>query len=197
MRRFFASLIVVAGLAVAASPAFAETRLQGFGGVTYGQSTTDSLYGGQLSLGLGSNVELFGELGYMRDTLDRNLILDVIDLAEPFTGVGVRLSGLYGDGGVRLLTSPAAVRAYVEGSAGMARLSPRIDIGSERFDVLEPFVNTALDRIHWTEPLVGGGAGIILEPGPVTIDLGYRHKRILMDNPVSVNQLRASIGLRF
>jgi hypothetical protein len=197
MRRISASLIVVAGLALSAAPAVADTRLQGFGGVTYGQSATDALYGGQLSVGLGSNVELFGELGYMRDTLDRNLILDVIDLAEPFTGVGVRMSGIYGDGGLRLLTSPALIRAYVEGSGGMARLSPRIDIGSDRFESFEPFINTALDRIHWIEPIVGAGGGIILAPGPVTIDLGYRHKRILMDNPISVNQLRASIGLRF
>jgi hypothetical protein len=196
MRRFVASLIVVAGVAVA-PPAFADTRLQGFGGVTYGRSTTDTLFGGQLSVGLGSNAELFGEMGYMRDTLDRNLLLEIADLAEPFTGVGVRLSGLYGEGGLRLITSPAPLRAYVEGSGGIARLSPRIDIGSDRFDVFEPFINSALDRIHWTEPLVGAGGGIVIQPGPVTIDLGYRHKRILADNPISVNQLRASIGLRF
>jgi hypothetical protein len=197
MRRFFVSLIVVAGMALEAPSAFAETRLQAFGGVTYGQSTTDTLYGGELSIGLGPHLELFGEAAYMRDTLDRNLILDAIDLAEPFTGVGVRLSGLYGDGGVRILTSPAPIRAYVEGSAGMARLSPRVDIRSERFDVLEPFINTALDRIHWTEPLIGAGGGLIVQPGPFTIDLGYRHKRILLDNPISVNQLRAAVGLRF
>jgi hypothetical protein len=197
MRRIFASLTVLAGMAFATPLAFGDTRLQGFGGVTFRDSARDTLAGGQLSLGLGSHVELFGELGHMRDTLDRNLVLDVLDLAEPFTGVGVRLSGLYGDGGLRLLTSPAPIRVYVEGSAGMARLSPRIDIGSDRFDVLEPFVNSALDRIHWNGPVVGGGGGIMLQPGPLTIDLGYRHKRILLDNPISVNQLRAAIGLRF
>ena len=81
------------------------------------------------------------------------------------------MSGLYGEGGLRLLSAPAPVRLglYIEGSGGMARLSPRVDIAFERFEVLEPVINGALNRIHWTEPLVGAGGGVIVQPGPLSI----------------------------
>jgi hypothetical protein len=43
----------------------------------------------------------------------------------------------------------------------------------------DPFVATALRFLDRTEPMLGAGAGVAFTGGPVTLDLGYRYKRIL------------------
>jgi hypothetical protein len=59
-----------------------------------------------------------------------------------------------------------------------------------------------------TGPIVGAGSGVILQGGPVSVDLGYRYKRILAgsgltsvfalgDDGLSVNQVRVGLGFRF
>jgi len=62
-----------------------------------------------------------------------------------------------------------------------------------------------LDR---TEPMLGVGAGVAFTGGPVTLDLGYRYKRILASDSslpsllvagddIDVSQVRIGIGFRF
>jgi opacity protein-like surface antigen len=56
--------------------------------------------------------------------------------------------------------------------------------------------------------MVGAGAGVMLQGGPIVIDAGYRYKRVLSDNAVTtaltlgrgaieVNQFRVGLGIRF
>ena len=65
------------------------------------------------------------------------------------------------------------------------------------------FLSLVLDT---TKPLVGVGSGVIVQGGPVFLDLGYRYSKIFAGNSlqgllvggdVSVNQVRIGVGVRF
>jgi opacity protein-like surface antigen len=56
--------------------------------------------------------------------------------------------------------------------------------------------------------MVGAGGGVIVQGGPLSVDLGYRYKRILADSGLAtafalgtdgftVNQVRVGLGVRF
>jgi opacity protein-like surface antigen len=56
--------------------------------------------------------------------------------------------------------------------------------------------------------MIGAGGGVLLQAGPLAVDLGYRYKRILTDGGFSsafsldrggfdINQVRIGIGVRF
>jgi opacity protein-like surface antigen len=71
----------------------------------------------------------------------------------------------------------------------------------------DPFVRTALRFFDRTEPLLGAGAGVAISGGPVTLDLGYRYKRIIASDSIEsllvagdridVSQVRIGVGVRF
>lgn len=180
----------------------AQTRggqFQGFGGLTFGTTTTASTFGGGIALPLGDHVQIVGEFGRM-DDLKSPLLDGVLDL----TPADVRLTAWYGEGGIRFTGSRhAAIRPYVEATAGAARLTPALhDVGG-----WTPLANTALVFLSRTEPMVGAGAGVMLQGGPLVVDVGYRYKRVLSGNAlttaltlgrgVEVNQFRVGLGVRF
>jgi hypothetical protein len=203
-------LIVFAALAVAcAIPSTARAQggraeVQGFGGLTVGTSTFGSAlsptFGGRVSADLTPNLQVIGEAGRLADI--KSPLFDLLD----FTNIGVRVSALYGEGGVRFLTAPphAAVRPYGEATAGFARLNAGISGLNGRTDAV---VDTALNLINSTRPMLGVGGGVVLQGGPITVDLGYRYKKISPGNTVAallnagrdykVNQVRVGIGFRF
>jgi opacity protein-like surface antigen len=55
--------------------------------------------------------------------------------------------------------------------------------------------------------MLGAGGGVLLQGGPVSLDLGYRYKKILASgtiasalnggNAYTVNQVRVGVGIRF
>ena len=203
-------LIVFGALAVAcAVPSTARAQagraeVQGFGGLTVGTSTFGSAlsptFGGRVAVDLTPNLQVIGEGGRLADI--KSPLFDLLD----FTSIGVRVSALYGEGGVRFLAAPphSAVRPYGEATAGFARLNTGISGLNGRTDAV---VDTALNFINSTRPMLGVGAGIVLQGGPVTVDLGYRYKKISPGNTVAallnarqdykVNQVRVGIGFRF
>ena len=197
-------LAIVAALAAAAfvvpSSVVAQERTQigGFGGFTFGNTTSATTFGGSLSAPLAANMQIVAEAGRMDDVMP-SLIGTILD----FTPVDVRLSAWYAEGGVRFLASRAAVTPYVEATAGMARLHTGFT-GAGRVD---PFVNTALRFFDRTEPMLGAGGGVLLRGGPVSLDLGYRYKKILASDSlqslmsggdgITVSQARVGIGVRF
>jgi opacity protein-like surface antigen len=202
-------LIVVSALAVAcAMPAVARAQsgkgeVQGFGGLTVGTSAFGSAvsptFGGRVNVGLTPNIQVIGEAGRLADI--KSPLLDLID----FTDFGVRVSALYGEAGVRFIASPrSAVRPYGEATAGFARLNASVSGLSGRTDAI---VDTALGLINSTRPMLGVGTGVLLQAGPMSVDLGYRYKKISPGNTVAsllnagkdyqVNQVRVGIGFRF
>jgi opacity protein-like surface antigen len=203
-------LIMLGALAAAcAIPSTARAQsgkgeVQGFGGLTVGTSTFGSAlsptFGGRVAADLTPNLQVIGEGGRMADITSP--LFDLLD----FTNVGVHVSAFYGEGGVRFLASPprSAVRPYGEATAGFARLNAGISgIDGRASDI----VNTAINVVNSTRPMLGVGGGVVLQGGPVTVDLGYRYKKISAGSTVAallnggrdytVNQVRVGVGFRF
>ena len=201
-------IFLIALVSVLASPAVARAQsgngeVQGFGGLTVGTSTfgtaASPTFGGRVGVGLTEHLQIVGEAGRLADI--SSPLFDVLD----FTNIGVRVSALYGEGGVRVIATPrSAIRPYAEATAGFARLNAGISGLDGRGDAL---VNFALNALNRTQPMLGVGGGVLVQGGPVSVDLGYRYKKISGGNTITsafnaghdyqVNQVRVGIGFRF
>jgi len=188
---------------VVAAAQSTDTSVQGFGGLTFGttsvlgRSSTASALGGVVAAGLTPNLQAVGEVGRLSDI--KPPLLNLLD----FTPVNLRVSAWYGQGGVRFIASPHAVRPYVEATAGLARLSTGLSGFGGQTGVL---IDTGLAFLNRTEPLLGVGGGLLLEHGPLAFDLGYRYKKIMATgvasalnagNSYQVNEARIGFGVRF
>ena len=202
MRKRILSTAVCA-LVVFAGAAEAQTRggtIQGFGGTTLGTTATSPTFGGSVAIPLGDNLQIVGEAGRLTDIKAAPL-----DTALDFADLNVGMSAWYAEGGLRFIASRhSTIRPYVEGTAGVARLKPSVGVDGW----LGAVTNTGLSFLGSTEPVVGGGAGVVIGAGPVAVDLGYRDKRILASGALSsafslgndgydVNQVRIGVGVRF
>jgi opacity protein-like surface antigen len=181
----------------------AKNEVQGFGGVTVGTSTfgsaLSSTFGGRVGVGLTPNLQVIGEAGRLADI--KSPLFDVLD----FTDIGVRVSALYGEGGIRFIASPhSAVRPYGEATAGFARLNTGLSGLGGRTDAI---VDTALGFLNTTRPMLGAGTGVLLQGGRIAVDIGYRYKKISAGNTLAsvlnagkdfqINQVRVGVGIRF
>jgi opacity protein-like surface antigen len=198
MRRFvFAVFVCVLASALPATARAQNGQVQGFGGLTFGDVTQSSTLGGGIAVPLGDNMQIIAEGGRMADVVP-SLVGTLVD----FTPVDFGVSAYYAEAGIRLIGSPhRAVRPYGEATAGFARL--RTNLHGTPVDGV---VNTALGLFDRNEPLFGLGGGVILQGGPVFVDLGYRYKKIAAGNSLqslitggdfSVNQVRFGVGVRF
>ena len=204
MRR---NVLVLAALVCALPTAAFAQRLdnsvQGFGGITFGTSSiagtsAASTFGGRITGGLTPNIEIIGEAGRMSDI--KPPLLDLLD----FTPVDLHVRAWYGEGGVRFIASPhSAVRPYAEATAGFARLSTDLGGISGRTGAV---IDTGLAFLNRTEPLLGAGGGVVFQGGPLSLDVGYRYKKILAGGvasalnggtPYQINQVRVGLGFRF
>ena len=196
------ALIIVVGLPATARAQAGNGVVQGFGGLTFGTSSfvgtsTAPSLGGAIAAGLTPNIQIVGAVGRLSDI--KPPILELLD----FTSIDLRVSAWYGEGGVRLITSPgSSVRPYAEATAGMARLST----GLSGLGDADPFIDAGLGFLNRTEPLLGLGGGVLFTAGPLAVDLGYRYKRIIASgvsaalnagDAFQVNEARVGIGVRF
>jgi opacity protein-like surface antigen len=160
--------------------------------------TTAPTFGGTLVAGLTPNIQIIGEVGRLSDI--KPPLFELLDL----TPVDMRLSAWYGEAGVRFIASPySSVRPYAEATAGMARLSTGLSGFNGRTDAI---IDTGLAFLNRTEPMLGVGGGVVLQGGPVALDLGYRYKKIMASgvssalnggSPYQVNEVRVGLGFRF
>ena len=204
-------LVAAAVLSVCslAAPAQAQTTnrgIQGFGGITFGTSSTPFLggtstaatFGGTVVAGLLPNLQVVGEFGRMSDI--KPPLFDVVDEYAP---VGVHVTAWYGEGGVRWIASPhSSVRPYGEATAGWARLNTDVSgFGGRGAEVVEE----ALGYVNRTDPLLGVGGGVVFQAGALAIDVGYRYKKILATGVAAalnggdyhVNDVRVGVGFSF
>jgi opacity protein-like surface antigen len=199
-------LIILAALAIGLSPAaaFAQQRseVEGFGGLTFGTSTfgtgASSTFGGRVAVGLSDNLQVIGEGGRLADL--QSPLFDLLD----FRGIGARVSAYYGEAGVRFIASPhSAVRPYGEATAGFARLNASVS----GLGAAGGFIDTGLALFNRNQPMLGVGGGVLVQSGPLSLDLGYRYKKISAGNTIAsalnagnafqVNQVRLGVGFRF
>jgi opacity protein-like surface antigen len=181
-----------------------KASVVGFGGLTFSSSsllggiTTAPTLGGLISIDLTPNIQAIGEVGRLSDI--KPSLYDALD----FTGLDLRISAWYGEGGVRFISSPkSALRPYAQATAGFARLSPGFSgLGGPA----EAAIATGLAFFKSTEPVLGVGAGVMFEHGRLAIDAGYRYKKITADsiasvlnagNAYQVNEARFGLGVRF
>lgn len=203
MRRFILPAAAVCGVLLFSVQAGAQTRgghIAGFGGTTFGTTTSAPTFGGSIAVPIGDHVQIVGEGGRLTD-----IKASLLDTALDFTSVDVGMSAWYAEGGIRVIGSRhSSVRPYVEATAGAARLNPTVGVDGW----LGALTNTGLGFLSRTEPLVGAGGGVILQGGPVVVDVGYRYKKIMAgsgfasafalgDNAFDVNQVRVGFGVRF
>ena len=193
-----AGVLFIVSMASTAS-AQARSQVGAFGGYTFGGTTAATTFGGNFRTPLVDGIDIVGEAGRIDDVLPATLGT-IID----FTPVDLRLSAWYGEAGVRF-SAPGhrAVKPYAEATAGFARMHTAFN-GAGRAD---PVIDTALRFLDRTEPMLGAGAGVALTGGPVTLDLGYRYKRIMASDSlqsllaggadIDVSQVRIGIGFRF
>jgi hypothetical protein len=204
MRNF----LIAAGLAVCGLPESALAQsgnfsVQGFGGLTFadssfiGETSTASSFGGVVTAAITPNVMAIGEVGRLSDVKP-----SLFELLE-YTPVGLHVSAWYGQGGVRFITSGSAVRPYGEATAGFARLSTGV---SGLGEFAGELVDAALPYLNQTEPMLGLGGGILFTRGPLAIDVGYRYRKIFTSDLSSVlglgddfhvNEVRFGAGIRF
>jgi hypothetical protein len=192
------------GFAMLWLPAMASAQtgngqVQVFGGLTTRSDlTTAPTFGGSIAVPLGDHVQIVGEGGKLTDLTFAPLAA-LLDL----TPADVRLSAYYGQAGIRVLGgSGNGVRPYGEVSAGIARLHT----GVSGLGTPGTIIDTALQFTDRTQPMVGAGAGLMIQGGPVVLDLGYRYTRITGGNIVQqvlaggnpgANQFRLGLGFRF
>jgi len=208
MRRTVVAALVVAVCSVATT-AHAQTTnraVQGFGGVTFGTSSTPVVggtstaptFGGTVVAGLLPNLQIVGEFGRMSDIKP-----PLFDLVDDYSPVGLHVTAWYGEGGVRFIASPhSSVRPYGEATAGWARLNTDISgIGGPAYEVVEE----SLGFLNRTDPLLGVGGGVVFQTGSLAIDLGYRYKKILASGVAGalnggdyhVSDVRVGVGFSF
>jgi hypothetical protein len=199
MRRIHLGAVLLSSMLVAPSVAHAQdAQVQGFGGLTFGTVTGSTAFGGSVAVPLTDHIQAFGEGGRVT-----NLTPWLVDGVLDFTPVDLRVSAWYGEAGVRVLgSSRRAVRPYAEATAGLARLTT----GVSGFGSATPYINSGLTLMGRTDPMLGVGGGVMFQGGPLLLDLGYRHHKILAGRSlqslitggdVSVNQVRVGVGLRF
>jgi hypothetical protein len=196
------AVIIVCGLPATARAQADHGVIQGFGGLTFsssslvGTSTAPSV-GAAVAARLTPNIQVVGAVGRLSDI--KSPLFELLD----FTPIDLGVSAWYGEGGLRLISSPGSVaRPYAEATAGVARLRTSLSgLGDA-----DPFVDAGLGLLNRTEPLFGIGGGVLLTAGPLAVDLGYRYKRIMASGVASalnagdafqVNEARVGIGIRF
>ncbi|HSC26314.1 MAG TPA: hypothetical protein VLD67_03515 [Vicinamibacterales bacterium] len=198
-RRAIVAAVITSALVVPSAARAQSGQIQGFGGLTFGEVTSSSTFGGGLAIPLSGNLQIIGEAGRMTDVMP-SLLGTIVDL----TPIDLRLSAWYGEAGVRLIASRRQiVRPYVEATGGFARLGTAFSGAGPQAD---PIINGALGFFDRTEPMLGAGGGIVVQGGPLFLDLGYRYKRIMAGDSLqglitggdfSVNQVRMGVGVRW
>ena len=206
--RYPALSLLVVGILSAASLAPSSAWAQdgtasavGFGGMGLNSFSTSQLdFGVNVGKELTPSVQVIGEVGRINDMLP-SLSAGLLTL----TPYDVRVSSFYGEGGLRLLAAPdSSLNPYVEGTVGIARLTPHVAGFGSAVDAL---TSTGLSLLRGTDPMVGFGGGVLLRGGPVVADLGYRYKQVVgadsfaairgAGQPLRAHQVRFGVGVRF
>jgi hypothetical protein len=85
----------------------------------------------------------------------------------------------------------------------MARLRTGLGGFGGRADAV---IDTGLAFLNRTEPMLGAGGGVVFQGGPLSVDVGYRYKKIMATgvasalnggSPYQVHAVRVGLGVRF
>jgi hypothetical protein len=183
--------------------AFAQNHgsLDVFGGRSLNEvSTSPDAFGGRLTVNLTPGIQVLGEVGRIG-----NMLPAATNTLISLTPLDVKLGATYAEGGIRLSAARRSpIHPYVEASAGVARLNIGVTGLGTTGDAI---ARAALGFVTRTDPIAGAGGGVVIQGGPLRVDLGYRYKQILADDVVTqilgagdrlrTHQARVAIGVRF
>jgi hypothetical protein len=194
MRRIMTTAAILLGVLAAPSLAAAQNggSVSFVTGMSVARGNTLSSIASAVSPGAATNVNLAGrvnvniapgfqavaEVGRLGSVLP-----PLVSALSSFSPYDVQASALYGEGGVRAFVSHrSAVNPYVEATAGYAHLNMRVNGISATTDDL---LNLGFGLTSRTSPMAGLGGGVMFRAGRLTLDGGYRYKKIFAKNLVT------------
>jgi hypothetical protein len=132
-------------------------------------------FGGRVAFTIAPGFEAVGEVGRMG-----NILPPLASSIFAFSPVGLGASATYGEGGMRaFLGSHSAVNPYIEATGGFARENISLNgLGATAQDLLD----LGLSLTNRTAPMAGLGGGVVFHTGRLTLDAGYRYKKIFDQN---------------
>jgi opacity protein-like surface antigen len=211
MRVAVITLVILMLPIMAAAQALDSGYVQGLGGIAM-TSATDGFFGGSAALRARGPLDLFVEMGRLRNgiwsALDRELAAAATSIREDVSAqfgtsaavsFDARVPIMYGLTGARL-RGPRLGRlgTYVEGGIGLSRLRPETHLSIE---------GTALDEEAGRLLRLGGertalmsaaGGGVWLRVRRVLrLEGGYRVSRVHGDVPFTFGDIHAGVGYAF
>jgi hypothetical protein len=106
---------------------------------------------------------------------------------------------------LRIIPGVGPLRPFITAGAGMARLTPRVDVVVEGISLGDVFGLTSLGAR--TEPLAAVGAGLRLDGGRFHVEAGYRYIVVFTDfrsanigagtTQTRINNVYGAIGVGF
>lgn len=188
--------------------------ITGLAGTTHAVES-DQTYAGLGGWRLNERVDLFGEIGWMRNVIGQDLSDQLkateakirADNARQFGSefpveFDARVPAWYGFGGVRLnpLPSTGKVSPFLEGGIGAARLRPQVHltVNGDSLDA-EAAALTGIDGdTQQVGTLAGGGAGLAFQAWKrLRIEGGYRYMRLFGDAKTNINRVHIGAGWTF
>ena len=176
---------------------------------------SDQNYAGLGAWRLNHRVELFGEIGWMRNVIGEDLSDQLkiteakirADNARQFgtefpVEFDARVPAWYGFGGVRFspVLSAGRISAFLEGGIGAARLRPEVHltVNGDSLDA-EAAALTGIDGdTQQVGTLAGGGGGLAVQIWKrIRIEGGYRYMRLFGDAKTNINRVHVGAGWTF
>lgn len=213
VRMVLVVLAVLGGPAVAAAQEAPRGYVQGVVGTAMTEET-DSAYAGLGAWRVNRWLDVFGEVGRLRNAINSDLS-DRLAAAEAAirasnqtqfnTAFPVvfepRVNVWYGLGGVRFHgPSFGRLSTYAEGGLGGARTEPRVrlTVNGENLDNEAAAIVGFGDGTQQLEILAGAGGGLAVQVWKhIRIEGGYRYMRIFGDAKTNINRVHVGAGWTF
>jgi opacity protein-like surface antigen len=188
--------------------------IAGLAGTTHAVES-DQSYAGLGGWRLNQRVDLFAEIGWMRNVIGQDLSDQLkvteakirADNARQFGSefpveFDARVPAWYGFGGVRFnpLPSTGKISTFLEGGIGAARLRPEVHltVNGDSLDA-EAAALTGIDGdTQQVGTLAGGGGGVAVQLWKrIRVEGGYRYMRLFGDAKTNINRVHVGAGWSF
>src|SRR5258708_30986644 len=206
-------MLALAGVASAQTPASASDADHGYvEGViqsAFGNVTSQS-FGAEIGFTLMPNIQVFGEVGKVRDAATSSIgaaaqiIAGALSQTQPNVAFRVKEPVTFGVAGLKFVVpTSGALRPYVLAGGGVASVTQDVAFTVGRTDVTSSLgslgVTLGSDLSgSFTKPMVVLGAGAMWPWQRLVVDLQYRFGRIFAeDEGINVSRAGIGIGVRF
>jgi opacity protein-like surface antigen len=204
-------------MVLVASRASAQDASPGYIEGTIGSAAAverDSAYAGLGVWRLNGRLELFGEVGRLRNAIGRELSDRMEAVRSEINASNVRqfhaefpivfearVPTWYGLGGIRAnVVTGRRTLVYVEGGAGTARLDPQVHltINGDNLDSEAAALAGLGEGRQQLAFVTGGGGGVAVQPWRrIRVEAGYRYMRLFGEARTNIHRLHVGGGWVF